>query len=695
MSLPVSIAKFTGLGASNVAEQIDTTWDAWLGYLEQEPAESFTGLMTHGGWSPVVFNPPKRSGDNVSRVYALVLDYDKDGDWDRVYSLWAASYGTIYTTKSHADNAHRLRAVLPLTRAVTADEYAKIWTWAASVSTTAGCPPDPACKDASRFWYDPSTPAAGHWRAERLTGTPINPEPILALVETPKLRVVRPVVRPAGDERIKRAAAYLAKIPGATAGDGGHTQTFNAVAHVMIGFDLSESDTLHLIEQEYNHRCDPPWSERELEHKIKSVAEKCKRERGYLLQDRPRIESTKSAASYAPAAPDDLDVDWMGKMLPKKDRSPRKSYYNAMIWVRHHPDYRAKWSLDTMTGLPWFDGRPIPATKVHEIRSAIEERLGFTPPISDIEAAILVAAHDRPFHPIQQYLRSIDWDGQPRLSSMARDYLGSASALHAEMVRKFMIGAAARALNPGCKLDTALMLVGAQGIGKSTFFSALGGEWHADSFVDITNKDSFVQIHSAWIYELAELENVVTGRAESRLKAWMTSTHDMFRAPYQRTAERKARAVVICGTTNRQQFLTDDTGSRRFWIVPVNQEIPRQLLTGCRDQLWAEAVAAVEAGEPWWLSNDLDRQREAASVEFQEDDPWTPAIAAWLGMPSILETSTSEVLNEALKVDVGRQDRYAQTRVGRILKDLGWKRVKGERPQRGWRYQRPEVQLDL
>jgi len=690
----VSIAKFTSLGTANVAEQLEITWEQWLDYLEQEPATGFDGAMAHAGWSPVIFNPPKRAKDNVSRVFALVLDYDKGGDWDRIYTLWAKNYGTIYTTKSHASDAHRLRAVLPLTRAVTADEYAKIWEWASRVSADAQCPTDPQCKDASRFWYDPSTPAAGTWRAERLTGKPIDPEAILALVvEPPKLRVVRPASQAPSDERVKRAAAYLAKIPGAVNGSGGHTQTFNTVAHVMIGFDLSESDTLDLITNDYNPRCDPPWSEREINHKIRSVSEQCKRQRGYLLQDRPRIVSTQHAAEYAPKVSEDLDVDWMSKLLTKKDRSPRRSYYNTLIYVRHHPDYRGKWSLDVMTGTPWFDGKPIRDTLVHEIRAVVEERLGFTSAVSDVEAAILTASHDRAFHPIQQYLRSLDWDGTPRLSSMAHDYLGSQDPLHAEMVRKFMIGAAARAMNPGCKLDTALMLVGGQGIGKSTFFSILGGDWHADSFVDITNKDSFVQIHSAWIYELAELENVVTGRAESRLKAWMTSTHDMFRAPYQRTAQRKARAVVICGTTNRQQFLTDDSGSRRFWIVPVNQEIPRQILAGCRDQLWAEAMCAAEAGEPWWLSGSLERDREAASLDFQEDDPWMPIVAAHLANPGLYETTTAEIMIEALEVDVSRHDRYAQIRVGRILKELGWQRVKGERPQRGWRYFRPETQL--
>jgi predicted P-loop ATPase len=263
------------------------------------------------------------------------------------------------------------------------------------------------------------------------------------------------------------------------------------------------------------------------------------------------------------------------------------------------------------------------------------------------------------------------------------------------MLRRFMIGAAARALWPGCKLDTALMLVGAQGIGKSTFFSILGGPWHSDTFVDITNKDSFVQIHSAWMYELAELENVVHGKAESRLKAWLTSTHDSYRAPYQRTAERRARAVVICGTTNRRQFLTDDTGSRRFWIVPVDHAIDRDQLAHARDQLWAEAVCAAERGEPWWLDAESDRLRELANRDHAEDDEWHDRIAEHLAKPLITETTVGELLEDVLKVEIARQDRWAQMRVSKALVLAGWNRVREAKPPRRWKYVRPGSQLEM
>lgn len=689
------ISKFSSLTRTEVVEMIDVPAEQWIAFLAAEPADDFTSQMDHGGWSPAVFDPPKRAKDNVREVCALVLDHDKQADWDTLRTLWRESQGLIYTTKSHSAAATRLRVVLALARNVSADEYARIWDWAARRSSEAGCPADKQCRDASRFWYDPTRPSGG-WRSEILNGRPIDPVAILALVEPPKLRVVRTATPLPTDERERRAAAYLDKIPGAVSGDAGHTATFNAVAHMMFGFDLDAGTARRLVLDHYNPRCDPPWSEREIDHKIQSVAQRCTRERGYLLTARAPVHTAQQAADSAPEIPPETDVDWTSLLLTKKDRSPKRGYENVRVFVRHHPDYRGKWSLNTMTGEVWFDGRPMPDTFVHEIRAHIDRRLGFSPGREDVDAAIMTAAHDRQFHPVQQYLRSIDWDGEPRLRGMARDYLGSDSPLHAELVAKWMISAVARALRPGCKVDTTLMLYGEQGYFKSWFFSILGGVWHADSQIDITNKDSYQQIHAAWIYEFAELENVVNGRAESRLKAWLTSTHDMFRAPYQRAVTRKARSCVICGTTNRQRFLTDDTGSRRYWIIPVAQIIPRELLAEMRDQLWAEAVCAYESGEPWWLAREADEQREDANADFGEEDPWEGPVEEWIASPSVREVRVGDLLTNAIKLEIARQDRWAEMRVARVLGRLGWRRRRiTESGRRIWKYLRPGIQEAL
>lgn len=681
------VSQFVNL-KDTAAEPLELDIDQWLDSLAIEPHDQYAGQMHHSGWSPAAFDPPRRSASNVRRVYALVLDHDKGADFDRLVSLWSTCSGVVYTTKSHTAEQPRYRSVLALSRPVSADEYAKVWLWAADRCAAADCPVDQQCKDASRFWYDPTVPESGTWRSARLSGAAIDPDTCTPPPQRPPLRVVPPSSTTTTD-RVRRARAYLAKLPAAVSGAQGHTATFNAVACVLIGFDLSEQDAYDIIASEYNPRCDPPWSERELRHKISSVAQRCNRERGYLLTERPRIDNTRTAASYAPPAPDDLDVDWESKLLVNDKQKTRRAYHNTAVFVRHHPEFRGRWSIDMMTRQPWFDGQPMRPEMVHHIRAQADCRLGYTPTASDVEAAIVAAAYDRPFHPIRQYLRSLDWDGIPRLDSMARDYFYSDKPLHAEMLRKFMIGAAARSLWPGSKLDTALMLVGPQGYRKSTFFKILGGQWHGDSYLDIHNyKDATLQLHSAWLYELAELENVVTGKAESRLKAWMSSEVDRVRPPYGKDIMPLPRAVVLCGSTNRERFLTDDTGSRRFWIISVTQEIPWRLLAECRDQLWAEALCAAESGEPWWLDAPSDSDREEENRAHAEDDSWLEPIGDWLKRAGEY-TSTTEILKDCLQIELGKHDRWSQMRVARVLNQLGYKRKFNHRIKK-WSYVRQE-----
>ena len=130
----------------------------------------------------------------------------------------------------------------------------------------------------------------------------------------------------------------------------------------------------------------------------------------------------------------------------------------------------------------------------------------------------------------------------------------------------------------------------------------------------------------------------------------------------------------MCGTTNRESFLTDDTGSRRFWIVTVRAPIDTKLLATMRDQLWAEAVCAYDSGKQWWLDASAEPSREEANHEFAEADSWTDVIAAWLA--GQYEVTLTGVLCDAIKLEVGRHDRAAQSRAGKAIKLLGWRKVR-------------------
>ncbi len=567
-------------------------------------------------------------------------------------------------------------------------------------------------RDARQFLVEPSLHPSGGGYRWRIGHAPDDiaiatlPESWIKRIRRQARRQTSSTPQISTDARMDRARKYLAKLPPAVSGDSGHTQMFNAVCIAMFGFDLDIGSTTSVI-NEYNERCDPPFDDGELAHKLRSAAEHCKRERGYLLNaNRAPVVTTQQAehatsretggsgtSTHNTGASAHSNSDWAGELIAKKDGTPKKLYHNTEVFVRAFPEYAGKWSLNTMTGAPWFDGEPMRESFVHVIRARIEQRLGFTPTVADIKAAIIGAAEARSFHPVRQYLDSIDWDGNPRLEGVAGAILGAELPLHAQMVRRWMIGAVARAMRPGCKFDNALMLHGQQGSGKSTFFSILGAPWHSDSTIDINNKDAYQQIHAAWLYEFSELENVVAGRTESRIKAFITSTHDSFRAPYAATVTSHARSVALCGTTNRHEILTDDTGSRRYWIVPVSVELDKDLLTRLRDQLWAEARAAYEASKPWWFDRQLECEREEANEDFGTDDSWVPRIREYLDPPSRSCTTIGQVLEEALKIEPGRQDRSAQMRASRVLKRLGWARHRAPTGDRHWYYVRPGSQL--
>jgi hypothetical protein len=191
--------------------------------------------------------------------------------------------------------------------------------------------------------------------------------------------------------------------------------------------------------------------------------------------------------------------------------------------------------------------------------------------------AIIHTARQAPHHPVRAYLQQVEADpgiAPFDLDQVAPQFFRANQPLHVAMVRKWLIGAVSRALNPGCQMDYVLVLQGAQGQLKSTSLGALASpDWYCSSIPE-NEKDLLLNIHSTWIYELAELESVTSRKEAGRLKNLITTSADLVRVPYGRTSERMARQSVFCATVNEDTFLRDDTGNRRFWVVPVEGSKP-------------------------------------------------------------------------------------------------------------------------
>ena len=306
--------------------------------------------------------------------------------------------------------------------------------------------------------------------------------------------------------------------------------------------------------------------------------------------------------------------------------------------------------------------------------------------------AVVVAANGAAFNPLQDYLNGLVWDGEPRIDFLLPWYLGTPTTegdllYHASVGRKFMIQAAARALDPGCKADSVLVLEGPQGCGKSTAVAILGGEWCHDSPVDMDSKDGAAVLRGAWLVELAELEGL-TKSAVQRVKAFLTLTEDRYRAAYARHPATHRRSCAFIATTNDSSYLQDVTGNRRFWPVHVTQ-LDRDALVRDRDQLWAEAVHCYRAGVQWFLHAGEIPEFHSQQQERVVCDPWEEVLTvSWLPSRGAVPFSASDVLMH-LEIDPGKRTQMDNNRVGRVLRKLGYERVKVKVDGKAqWRYRR-------
>lgn len=287
------------------------------------------------------------------------------------------------------------------------------------------------------------------------------------------------------------------------------------------------------------------------------------------------------------------------------------------------------------------------------------------------DAVYLVAAQTV-ISPVRHYLESLRWDGQSRVAEWLCTYCGAApSDLTRKVGQAWLVSAVARALSPGCKADCALVLEGQQGAGKSSVLRTLAGEaWFHDGLSDLHGKDASAALRGKWIIELPELAAVRRSDTEA-VKAFLSRTEERYRPPYGRAEVVEPRRCVFAGTTNRSDYLNDETGGRRFWPVTVGA-IRLADLARDKDQLWAEAVALYRGGAPWWLDAAGETAAAALVSTRAADDPWTAdVLSAVAGMS---ECSTRDVF-QVLDLSRDRWGKSEGMRVAGILTRAGWTRV--------------------
>ncbi|NOD87411.1 MULTISPECIES: VapE domain-containing protein [unclassified Ruegeria] len=372
--------------------------------------------------------------------------------------------------------------------------------------------------------------------------------------------------------------------------------------------------------------------------------------------------------------------DKNGNMIP--------NYANVIATLMTNDIWRGKLGFDLFNGRRCFTG-DIPFLKVkagdlledhhfggfHQwFQFGLFAKIGRNDVINAVEAACMENAFD----PLQDYLTGLKWDGVPRINSWLWTYCGVTMADPIYLTylsvagRKWLIAAVARGMIPGCKVDNALIFEGPQGVGKSSALAALvpDPDWFGDSLPDFHHKDAKSYLNGKWIVELAELTQVHKGELEN-MRSFMSRTKEDYRPSHARLEIKRPRRCVFAGSTNRDDYLKDPAGERRFWIVQTDGHFDIEGLTAVRDQLWAEAYEAYKSGEVWYMDRATANMARSIQQERVARDPWADTLANLLATRD--ETSLPECF-ALMNIPEKERTPAQQNRIKTALKSIGFER---------------------
>jgi predicted P-loop ATPase len=284
---------------------------------------------------------------------------------------------------------------------------------------------------------------------------------------------------------------------------------------------------------------------------------------------------------------------------------------------------------------------------------------------------------------LHEYVANLNWDNEDRFEHLF-ETLATESDYHRVLVRKWLVGGIARALQPGCSAGHMLVLHGAQGIGKSRFFQALApvSDWFSDSSTfkfrgSNAARDEEMKLQGHWIVEVAELAGIMKSDF-SDLKQFLTLQAPRIRRPYDADVVPLKRRCIFGGSTNIDAVVNDPTGSRRFGFLtlPEGHHIDVKWVKENRHQLWAQAKHYYDNGMKWWLEDAEVPAQVEDNAQYRTSHPWTNDIVEWAQGKS--RFNTGDVLTHAVGKDKGQWTIADENSVRAILQAENWqkKRIK-------------------
>jgi predicted P-loop ATPase len=382
------------------------------------------------------------------------------------------------------------------------------------------------------------------------------------------------------------------------------------------------------------------------------------------------------------------EPEWQHELIRGDGGKPIPNLANALLALRNDEALADMFALDEMLHAPvllrplsdetGFSPRAMTDVDVGLLQEKLQQIALLRLSKDTTHQAVEIVAYQLRFHPVRDYLNGLTWDGTTRLRTWLIDYIGAERSPYVEKIgAMFLISMVARIFEPGCKTDHMLVIEGQQGELKSTACQVLGGNWFSDHLPDIASagKDASQHLRGKWLIEVSELHAM--GRAESaQLKSFISRQAERYRPSYGRREVIEPRQCVFVGTTNRDSYLRDETGGRRFWPVKVGT-IDTDALAMDRDQLFAEAVKLYRDRVRWWPDRTFEKEHMMPEQAARyEGDVWEENIASYLETKS--RVTVGEVARSALDIDTPRIGTADQRRISAALERLGWARERAD-----------------
>lgn len=592
----------------------------------------------------------RKKGNVLSRsMLTLDMDYGTSSIWGEICTFFPYQC-CIYSTHKHTPENPRLRLIIPLSRDVGEEEYAAV---SRMVAKEVGIDLfDDTTYEPERLMYWPSTSRNGVFVYEEKDGSLLDPDVFLNKYDDWHDTSTWPVSS-RQSEVIERSLKEQADPLSKEGVVGTFCRTYSirdAIEKFLedvyepsamtgrydyIPADSSAGVIIYDDKFAYSHHATDPASGRLLNafdlvriHKFGNLDDRASEGTSpsklpsYVAMCEFAIKDDEVKSQFAKERMDQATAEftedtWQTALELDKQGKIKDTLDNIVLIIRNDPELQSlafnkhRDGIDARNGLPWnqmkegWNDSDNAALKVY-----ISNKYGVYSP-NKTKDAILAVAAERAYHPIKEYLDNLsEWDGIDRVETLLVDYFGATDNSYTKAVtRKTMVAAVARIYHPGTKFDSVLILNGPQGIGKSTFFAKLAGDWFSDSLTltDMKDKAGPEKLQGYWMLELGELAGMRKTDVEV-VKSFISRCDDKYRASYGVNVESHPRQCVIVGSTNAESgFLRDITGNRRFWPVRISGNGKKkawQMSVYDVEQIWAETLVLYEKGEKLYLEGD-------------------------------------------------------------------------------------------